>query len=146
MNIDTKTRGERNNNPGNIDRNNIKWKGMSADQSGDSRFIVFDAPVWGIRAIARNILSYSRVYPQDTPQDIDTVREVINRWAPPGENDTGAYVNAVAHDCGVEPDTPLDLTDEAVMCRLVKAIIKHENGRVIYSDADIYQGVELGLA
>lgn len=142
----SQTRGERNNNPGNIDRNLTKWKGMAADQSIDSRFIVFIAPVWGIRAIARNLLSYSRVYPQDTPQDIDTVREIINRWAPPVENDTGAYVNAVAVTVGVSPDSTIDVTNELVMCALVKGIIRHENGRVIYPDAEIAEGVELGLA
>lgn len=140
------TRGERNNNPGNIDRNATKWKGMSPDQSGDSRFVVFLAPVWGIRALAKTLLTYSRVYPQDTPQDIDTVREVINRWAPPVENDTGAYVKAVAADVGVGPDDHIDVTDESVMKALVIGIIKHENGRCIYDEAVIKDGVGRALA
>lgn len=140
------TRGERNRNPGNIDRNNIKWKGMSPDQSGDSRFVVFTDSVWGIRALARVLLTYSRVYPQDTPQDIDTVREIINRWAPPVENNTGSYVNAVANAVGAGPDDEIDVTDEDVMRKLVVAIIKHENGRVIYDDEVIADGVQRALA
>jgi hypothetical protein len=140
------TRGERNFNPGNIDRNTIKWKGMAPDQSGDSRFIVFSAAVWGIRALARNLLTYSRLYEESDPRDIDTVREIINRWAPPVENDTGAYVNAVAREVGVLPDEPIDVADEAVMRKLVKAIIHHENGRCIYTDYTIGEGVMLALA
>lgn len=143
---DTRTRGERNNNPSNIDRNATKWKGMSPDWSGDKRFVVFTSPVWGIRACAKTLLTYSRVYPQDTPQDIDTVREIINRWAPPGENDTGAYVSAVAKEVGVDANEEIDVTDEAVMQKLVKAIIRHENGRCIYSDDEIADGVARALA
>ena len=142
----TPTRGERNNNPGNIDRNATTWKGMSPDQSGDSRFVVFLAPVWGIRALAKVLLTYSRVYPQDTPQDIDTVREIINRWAPPVENDTGAYVKAVASNVGVGPDEQIDVTDEFVMKCIVIAIIKHENGRCIYGEDVIEDGVQRALA
>lgn len=142
----TQTRGERNKNPGNIDRNGIAWKGMSPDQSGDSRFVVFTDVVWGIRAIAKVLLSYSRVYPQDTPQDIDTVREVINRWAPPNENNTGAYVSAVSNAVGCEPDDIIDVTDEGVMRALVAAIIKHENGRNMYDDDVIADGVQRALA
>ena len=142
----SQTRGERNRNPGNIDRNTIKWKGMSPDQSGDERFVVFTDSVWGIRALAKVLLTYSRVYPQDTPQDIDTVREIINRWAPPVENDTGAYVGTVAKALGVTPDEPIDVTDEGLMKRLVTAIIKHENGRVIYDEDVLTDGVQRALA
>jgi len=145
MNL-TQTRGERNRNPGNIDRNETKWKGMSPDQSGDSRFVVFTDSVWGIRALAKVLLTYSRVYPQDTPQDIDTVREIVNRWAPPVENDTGAYVNAVSKELGVSPDDEIDVTDEGVMKALVIAIIRHENGRMIYDDDVLTDGVQRALA
>lgn len=140
------TRGERNANPGNIDRNATQWKGMAPDQSSDPRFVVFISAVWGIRALAKVLLSYSRVYPQDTPRDIDTVREIVNRWAPPVENNTGSYVNAVAHELGVGPDQVIDVTDEAVMVPLVKAIIRHENGRVIYGDDVVVDGVQRALA
>lgn len=146
MDSATPTRGERNNNPGNIDRDGTKWKGMSADQSGDPRFVVFQNPIWGIRALARNILTYSRVYPQDSPQDIDTVREIIDRWAPPVENDTGAYVLSVAAFVGVGPDQHIDLTDEEVMAKVVKGIIRHENGRIAYPDGLIAEAVGLALA
>ena len=140
------TRGERNSNPGNIERNATKWKGMSPDQSGDKRFVVFTSSVWGIRALARLLLTYSTLYPQDTPRDIDTVREIINRWAPPVENNTSAYVAAVAKECGVGPDDQIDIANEGTMKRIVTAIIRHENGRVSYSEELIEDGVSRALA
>jgi hypothetical protein len=140
------TRGERNNNPGNIDRNNIKWKGMSPDQSGDPRFVVFTDAVWGIRALARNLLSYSTLYPEGTPGDIDTVREIVNRWAPPTENNTSAYVSHVCKIVGVGPDEQIQIDDPEVMLRLVRGIIKHENGRCIYDEDLLRDGIERALA
>ncbi|MCR4331896.1 MAG: hypothetical protein NUV34_04225 [Sulfuricaulis sp.] len=119
---------------------------MSPDQSGDSRFVVFTSPVWGIRALAKVLLTYSRVYPQDTPQDIDTVREIINRWAPPVENNTGAYVAVVCKALGIGPDDEIDVTDETTMQGLVRAIIRHENGRMIYDDDLIADSVQRALA
>lgn len=121
------TRGERNNNPGNIERNNIQWKGLSKDQSGDKRFAVFDTPEDGIRALSKLLLNYQRIH------GLNTVRQIINRWAPPNENDTGSYVNAVAADIGVGPDDAVNLNDADVLAKLVEAIIHHENGRVIYA-------------
>ena len=125
------TRGERNNNPGNIDRSTIRWEGMSADQSSDDRFIVFQTPQFGIRALAKILLNYQDVH------NLDTIRQIIDRWAPPSENDTGAYVTDVAADVGVGPDDKIDLNDAAILTKLVTAIIRHENGRVIYSETMI---------
>lgn len=131
------TRGERNNNPGNIDRNATKWQGMADDQSSDPRFIVFKTPQWGIRAIARLMLTYSSAY------HLDTVRGIVSRWAPPNENNTSAYVNAVAGTLNVDPDVPIDVDSVAVMLPLVKAIIMHENGEQPYSDAVLLEGLRM---
>lgn len=136
----TETRGERNCNPGNIDRNATVWQGMAADQSGDSRFVVFESPIYGIRAIAKVLLSYHDKH------GIDTVRDFIDRWAPPNENNTGAYIAHVAVQLGVSADEAVDVRDPGTMRELVKAIIRHENGRCIYTDVDIAEGVGKALA
>lgn len=146
------TRGERNFNLGNIERvKGTVWKGQSPDQSGDPRFVVFTSSVWGVRALAKIILTYSRVYPQDTPQDIDTVREIITRWAPPKnkgvvENDTFSYILAVSKELDVAPHEEIDVTDEETMKELVTAIIRHENGRVLVDEDVIADGVSRALA
>jgi hypothetical protein len=130
-------RGIRNNNPGNIDRNKTKWQGMADDQSSDPRFVVYKTPQFGIRAMAVTLLTYEHKY------GINTIRKAVNRWAPPVENDTGAYVDAVCKDAGLDADAPEDFDDCAVMTAIVKAIIHHENGQQPYSDTVIEEGLHM---
>jgi len=135
-------RGIRNHNPGNIERGQ-PWQGladpneMTPAQRAETRFCVFRAPEWGIRAIARILITY-----QDK-HDIRSVRGMIGRWAPAAENDTDAYVRAVADRLGVAADTAVDVHTYAVARVLVEAIIRHENGRQPYSDAMIDKGLAL---
>jgi len=115
-------RGIRNNNPGNIRDSNDKWQGL-ARIDNDDQFSVFEDATWGIRALASILITY-----QDRHK-LRTIRTIIGRWAPPVENDTGAYVNAVALACGVAADQYIDLHKYEVLCPLVEAIIRHENGK-----------------
>jgi len=131
------TRGIRNHNPGNIDRDGTPWQGMAKDQSGDPRFIVFESAPFGIRAMARVLITY-----QDK-HGLTTVRKIINRWAPPVENNTEAYVQAVATAIGVEANDIIDVHQHEVMHPLVKAIIKHENGVQPYTESVINYGLSL---
>ena len=127
------TRGERNNNPGNIVKSDIFWRGEIAGD--DSRFESFATPDEGIRALAVILQNYQKKY------GLNTVRGIINRYAPPVENDTGAYINAVSSALGVSPDASLNLADPGTLLPLVTAIIKHENGRVLYDQALIASAV-----
>lgn len=115
-------RGIRNYNPGNIERTSTRWQGMALDQSGDSRFIVFSHPVWGIRAIARTLITY-----QDK-HGLRTVQRIIQRWAPDSENNTVAYVAAVCARLHAGPGEAIDVYDYRTMLELVRAIVLHENG------------------
>jgi len=126
-------RGIRNHNPGNIERTGDRWQGMSADQSGDARFVVFDSPVWGLRALARILRNYGR-------QGADTIGEVIARWAPSVENDTGAYVDAVARAVGINAN---DRIEPEHLPALMAAIVQHENGRQPYPPELFAQAVQL---
>lgn len=122
-------RGIRNYNPGNIERNGTRWQGMALDQSGDVRFIVFSHPVWGIRAIARTLITYQDARRARDGSRIDSVREIIERWAPAHENDTAAYAKQVAKALGIDPDDEtVDVYDYPTMRALVQAIVRHENG------------------
>ena len=131
------TRGLRNFNPGNIDRDGTPWQGMAEDQSSDPRFIVFKSAPFGIRALARVLITY-----QDK-HGLSTVRKIINRWAPPVENNTEAYVQSVAAALGVAANDIINVHDFDVMKPLVKAIIKHENGVQPYPDSVINYGLSL---
>lgn len=130
-------RGIRNNNPGNI-RHGEPWQGL-ADEQPDPNFATFVNAFWGIRALCKTLLSYQRKHNRKT------VKEMLFRWAPPVENDTDAYVEAVAADVGVRPNDPVDLSDVCVLAEMAKAIIKHENGIVPYADEDILAAAKAAL-
>ncbi|AZE47169.1 MULTISPECIES: structural protein [Pseudomonas] len=115
-------RGIRNSNPGNIRHvKGTRWQGMSANQN-DSAFVQFIDPRWGIRAIARTLITY-----QDK-HGLRTVRLIIGRWAPPNENNTESYIRQVAVRLGVAPEERIDVYDYRTMRALTEAIIRHENG------------------
>ncbi|EFP3679595.1 hypothetical protein HPX80_003079 [Salmonella enterica] len=130
-------RGIRNNNPGNLEYSKSNpWVGQNGD---DGRFAKFETPEHGIRALGRNLMSYQR-------QGIDTVNEIINRWAPPTDNnDTAAYIKAVCEQLGVSADEPLDSSNPDTLKALCAAIIQHENGSQPYSDQQLTSGVSAAL-
>lgn len=128
------SRGIRNNNPGNIRHGPSQWQGMSATQT-DDEYIQFDDPVYGIRAMARLLQNYESRY------ELDTIRGIISRWAPPSENITSSYIDNVSRIVGALPDQKINVRDR--MEPLVKAIILHENGRQPYSDETIQKGISL---
>lgn len=133
-------RGVRNNNPGNIDRTGIVWQGenrTAAAITREARFAVFDSPEWGFRALVKTLLTYQRKY------GLLTVRSIINRWAPPTENNTSAYAAEVAKALGVTETTVIRVDDPANAFKLAKAIARHENGGHFWGDEIIRDGVEL---
>lgn len=127
-----KQRGIRNHNPGNI-RRGANWQGMAATQT-DPAFIQFTAPEYGIRALARVLNTYRRQH------GLKTIAGIITRWAPRHENQTDAYISAVAGHVGKPYDAPLT---DADLLPLIAAIIKHENGVQPYPAAVIQKGIEL---
>ncbi|WP_447518979.1 hypothetical protein ACVT16_09090 [Klebsiella pneumoniae] len=131
------TRGIRNNNPGNLEASSSNpWVGQTGS---DGRFAKFETPEHGIRALGRNLISYQR-------QGIDTVGEIINRWAPPSDNnDTAAYIKAVCAQLGVTANQPLDASNPDTLQALCAAIIKHENGTQPYSSDQLSTGVSAAL-
>jgi len=128
-------RGERNNNPGNIRLSATRWQGQV--DGTDPAFVTFATPQDGIRALAKLLRNYQTIH------GLRTVRGIINRYAPPAENNTSAYVASVAAALGVSPDAPLDLNNDATLQQLVAAVIQHENGRNVYAADTIAAGVAL---
>jgi len=128
-------RGIRNSNPGNLRKSHDVWQGETAVQS-DPDFVTFQAPEWGLRAMAKVLLNYQRA-------GLDTVRKIIGRWAPTNENDTDAYVASVAMYVGVNEDARLDLTHPDLLVKLMKAIVRHENGQQPYTDEQFTQALRL---
>lgn len=90
------SRGLANNNPGNIRRSKVRYKG-EVQPSRDPSFKQFESPAWGYRAVFMLLHTYR------VRHGLRTIREMISRWAPPSENHTEAYIRAVAADTGHRP-------------------------------------------
>lgn len=133
-------RGIRNNNPGNI-RLGDAWQGLCSIQQ-DKSFCQFDDIEHGVRALALVLTKYQKPVAQKG-YALNTVYKIIMRWAPPEENDTVAYIAAVAAQMGVSSTDVIDLSNDTNMLNMVKAIIRHENGIQPYADAELIAGIRL---
>lgn len=129
MSTKTLPRAVRNANPGNIDANpRNKWVGImpmakrNAAQLAEKRFEVFETPVYGFRAMALLLQTY-----QDK-HNLNTIRQLISRWAPGHENNTEAYIAIVARKVGVRADDLIDTHSYEYARPLVEAIAVHETG------------------
>jgi hypothetical protein len=114
-------RGIRNFNPANIVRTADKWIGQ-ADSQPDPRFVSFTTPEFGIRALMVILLRYERAY------KLTNVAKIIARFAPEVENDTQAYIQAVAQHLGVNPHADIAPFTQDTLCGLAEAIAGHECG------------------
>jgi len=139
--------GLKNMNPGNIRHSDTVWEGQAAKGAQtDENFVTFSSPRYGIRAIARILRNYERLYGRNT------VESMISRWAPRKGKDakgreytnpTDAYIKNVAKWMGVDPNQRLNLQDPMIMRSLIKSIIRQENGLQPYSDDLIDEGIAL---
>lgn len=127
-------RGIRNNNPLNIRKSSDNWQGKTGD---DGAFVIFDTPHNGIRAAGRLLKTYRDKY------GLVSIRGIINRWAPPSENDTESYITSVEKQTGLFRDLTLQAADYPAV---VAAMIRHENGQQPYELALITAAVADGLA
>lgn len=84
MNNNKFTRGVANCNPANI-RHGSRWIGLAVEQN-DKQFCTFKDMVFGVRALLVLLRTYKYKY------DCVTLREVINKFAPPCENNTYGYM------------------------------------------------------
>ena len=132
------SRGLRNCNPGNIRRGSFRYKGEKAESS-DSAFRQFESMEWGYRAMFVLLHTYS------VKHKCCTLREIINRYAPPIENHTESYIRRVACATHLAPDEDISTTDGAVMTSVVAAMSEVENG-VVANMSDIWRGWELFIA
>lgn len=112
------TRGVRNNNPGNI-RIGVPWDGRKLPNT-DGSFDQFVTPVYGIRALMKLLMAYQDYH------GLNTVRGIINRWAPDNENDTSAYQLSVCESTGFSIDQCIDMHDEETLIKMADAIIHVE--------------------
>lgn len=124
--------GIRNNNPG-----NLNFAGQAgASQAG--RFAAFGSMAEGIAALDDQLRLYGS-------RGNDTVRGIIGKWAPPSENDTGAYIAAVSKALGVSADAHLNLNDANTLRTLIGAITTQEVGAGRINVDQINAGMALSM-
>lgn len=127
-------RGLRNNNAGNIRKSSTRYLG-EVRPSSDKAFKQFETRGWGYRAIFVLLESYSK-------RGYKTLRQMINRYAPPSENHTEIYLKYVC-DCAItSADIQLDISDKNTMILVVAAISKMENGYPAIMD-EVLEGWDL---
>jgi hypothetical protein len=102
LTVNTNVLAVRKNNPGNIrDDGKSQWQGMTGVD--DKGFCVFDTSDYGARAMVLLLRNYSKNY------GLDTIKEIISRYAPSSENDTDSYINVIAFKTGLGTNDKLNL-------------------------------------
>lgn len=127
-------RGLKNFNPGNIRISKVKYLG-EITPSKDKAFKQFESMAYGYRAMFVLLDSYRR-------NGYKTLRQMINRYAPPVENHTANYIKFVTERARVFEDVELDTQDPAEMIPIVSAMSQMETG-VPANYEDVRQGWEL---
>lgn len=112
--------GLRNNNPGNMRPTGDSWQGMAGSDGGFLQFVDLS---YGIRAW---LVDY---YGKLTRKGFKTVRQYIEAYAPPSENNTEVYIKSVCSETGLTPASPLP-TQRDKVTSLMMAIFRHENGNI----------------
>jgi len=130
--------GLRNNNPGNL-RPGDNWQGMIGENGG---FIQFENIGYGIRALAIDLRTKIN-------NGFDTIDLIIYRYAPPGENDTDAYIGnvigSVVKYTGIPSDRKL-YPNTDTLYRLIRAIVNVELGTTFsgyITTSDINEGISM---
>ena len=124
-----KTRGERNNNPGNI-------------RKGEDGYRVFSSPQEGLDAMGYLLGKYRN-------EGWVTISDIVSRWAPKkgkDKNNTAAYIADVAQKMSIGAHDKITLQDSVEIARLMKAMVSHETGRNIYADEMYLRGAQFAIA
>lgn len=104
-------RGTRNNNPGNLKLTTLAWRGkIPNSENTDGTFEQFESMAYGIRALYRTLITYANKY------GLRSVSDIIDRWAPPGENSENArenYKRYIRENFAGRMSTPVDLQNIA---------------------------------
>lgn len=105
--------------------------------STDKAFCQFISMRWGLRAAVIILRKYMKEY------KCDTIRKIINRWAPPSENDTEKYVDTVCQRTGYRADEKFKFTDETRLCSIIQAMSYVENGGQYITFNNVLDGYAL---
>lgn len=129
-----------NNNPGNLRGLEIPYQGKSGiAETKSGQFSKFDSPVYGMRALARDInVKINR--------GLNTIDKLISVYSPDGDtynqvrgHHSQAYIDYVSMKTGIPVDKELSNKDRF---KLIKAITNFESGYQPWSDELIQAGID----
>jgi hypothetical protein len=95
------------------------WKGK-LQNGADAEFEQFIDLKHGIRAVYKQIIT-------DHSRGLNTIEKIINKYAPPIENNTTAYINTVSKQSGIGAKTKIEAVTKSVLLALAKGIVNVEN-------------------
>lgn len=138
------TRGEANNNPFDLRYSpKIPWMGLDVppqDDKGYCRFARYadarNPMFWGLRAGFRDLWTKWSI------DGLNTIDQIVPKFAPASENDTEAYIRLVCERTGWPRDATLDLGRPGALKLFGKAFLLEEQGAACaFSDAQLDQAV-----
>ena len=140
VSIQGQPRGVRNNNPLNIKHvPGQEWYGqigvdwIDLDDHAKGGYCIFKFPWQGYRAGFVTMKTYQRLRLAADGSAIDTVSEIIQRWAPRVPSGTenphqALYISFVRRKMGVAKGEHVDVEDYKTVCGLVDAMVYFECG------------------
>ncbi|PYA62730.1 lytic transglycosylase [Serratia marcescens] len=125
-------RGIRNNNPGNL--NYVGQNGATLEDHATPRFARFNSAFEGFAALGKQIKAYYNGMSKAAGyQKLQSVEDIISRFAPASENNTQAYINKLSKMLGVGRGDSLNIQDPQVLATLMNGITQIENGKNPYA-------------
>ena len=117
------------------------WDGQAGTDYGrGGPFAIFSNRTMGWRALAVCLLTYFQRY------GLNTIDGIIDRYAPPLENNTAAYKALVSKQLGIKLDEKTDLRRQPVLLAFVSAIALAEgSARIQWDEAEKNSGVIMAL-
>lgn len=109
------TLANRNNNPGNI-RDGAFARAQAGYIGSDEGYAKFATAQDGRKAMMALLDSY-------VARGYDTISAIVKRWAPPSENDTGAYISDVSKQTGIGRGQKLS---QQQLAMVASAMARHE--------------------
>ncbi|MDD8770619.1 hypothetical protein LAY05_02160 [Escherichia coli] len=123
-----RTIADRFNNPG-----NLRWaEGYSSENTRSGKFAVFPTLDEGVLAATKQLQMYGA-------KGINTVGDIVRKWAPPKENNTAEYIRHVVKTTGFNENQKLNLNDPQVIAKLISAISQKEGAGSRVSESTVIQ-------
>ncbi|UOG71912.1 lytic transglycosylase [Serratia marcescens] len=137
-------RGIRNNNPGNL--NYVGQNGATLEEHATPRFARFNSAFEGFAALGKQIKAYYNGTSKAAGyQKLQSVEDIISRFAPASENNTQAYINKLSKMLGVGRGDSLNIQDPKVLATLMNGITQIENGKNPYAPEMVLKAAQSTL-